>query len=144
MVKDNFNPPTPKRTQFDPGRVFSGIAIAALNPEHKYAYKTSCYAYVARAMREGKVLDTDEIILVGYKGQSNHAFVVRNGVAVIDSFSAVGTFDYDSGRYTAPSRALGSEGFTLSAKITFAEFKQRYNSETLQYIPKGQEFPEPS
>lgn len=126
-----------KKRARHPGRVFAGIAVTALEPGHKEAYKESCYAHVAKGIRHGLVKGDDEIVLVGLLRNMEvlHAFIARRGEPYIDSVAEGGAssvlFHADEGRYIAEKEGQNAVEYELIACMPFDEFKVRYNALTL-------------
>ena len=137
---------SPITLNFDPGTVFSRIAISALDQDSKFAVKSSCYACVAHAIREGLVQDDDEIILVGRNGNAHHGIVVRDDQLIVDSFIEGARYDVNNGVYSNDHILLDENGkreFSKIAGFTVRAFKDYFRPELLN-VPAGAYYPEVS
>lgn len=141
MVKREFdkNCDTQRPDPRDPAVVMARIAISALAPQHAQAYRSkSCYNHVVRAIRDGRVHDDDDIVLLGRKGEVLHAAVMRGETPLHDSVAenpgvnvaySAATGDYGAekdGREVAYTRIFG---------MRFQAFKAYYNAERLNIDP---------
>lgn len=68
-----------------PDHVLRTMALTMRDPSHPDAYRSSCHALTAHALRSGQLLPEHEIVLLGLRGEVLHSIITAGDEVLVDS-----------------------------------------------------------